>query len=101
MHQALVLPRQAAEQNGGVVPLQLSERQLCRPVEVSDFLARDAGLLLQPLAFGFQALPNQVFRRQDVEQIAVVLRAVLRALNRCSSAHFCRLRCSLVLNGLI
>ena len=54
MHQALMLPRQPAKQDRGVIPLQLSERQFCRPVEVRDFLARDAGFLLQPPAFGFQ-----------------------------------------------
>jgi hypothetical protein len=92
MYQALVLPGQAAEENCGVIPLKLGEWQFNRAVEVTDFLALDARLLLEPLALGFEALPKQIFSRQDVKQFA----GVLRVLRGCNGAHYDRLQSGLV-----
>jgi hypothetical protein len=83
MHQALVLPGQTAEKNGGVIALQLGEGELDRAVEVVNFLLGDAGFLFEPLALGLKALPEQILGRQDVKQFAVVL----RGLDWCDSAH--------------
>jgi hypothetical protein len=83
MHEALVLPGQTAEKNGGVIALQLGEGELDRAVEVVNFLLDDAGFLFEPLALGLKALPEQILGRQDVKQFAVVL----RGLDWCDSAH--------------
>jgi hypothetical protein len=78
-----MFPGQPTEQHSGVVTLQLGEWELDGTVEVVNFLLGDAGFLLKPLALGLKTLAEQILRRQDVKQFAVVL----RGLNWCGSAH--------------
>jgi hypothetical protein len=78
-----MLPGKTAEKNGRVVALQRGERQLNRLMEVADFAMLDSRLFLQALALFFEALANQRFRGENLDQVAICL----RALNGCNSAH--------------
>jgi hypothetical protein len=66
-----VLPGQSAEQNGGVVALELSEGALDGLVEVLDFTLLNARFLLETGALCCQALPDDVFGREIFDGLTV------------------------------
>jgi hypothetical protein len=78
-----MLPGEAAKQDRGVVPLQFREGPLNRLVEMVNLALLDSRFLLQPFSFFLQALADCRLRGQNLNQLAIPL----RALNRCSSAH--------------
>jgi hypothetical protein len=75
LEDALVLPRQAAEQDGGVGALGFGEVSFLRPFEVGVGFLVETGFALKPLAFLTQPLLDHLFEvgHRDEGRMAVAL----------------------------
>ena len=85
MHQLLVFPGEAAEQQRGARTLLGCEWTLDGLMETVDFLVDNAGFLLQPGAFFGHALLNQLFHGSDLHQSDLRCRGMRRSTHLISS----------------